>query len=245
MTHQYQFTLEGVGINPHYESRDFYFITYLLESVAKTFYKYDLTAYHLQQDHMSWIVSDILVEYYGKPLKWRDVIDVKMGFRHTKGLRIYCDFEVYHKKTKIAQATMLWVVIDEVKRRPKIYPAVEERLPLYNNPPYKDFKFQRIEDLQLPTVQEQDIRYSVIDFNHHLNAYQYFRFSYDALPSTFVDQHYPLKFQAKFEHEIMLGEIAKMSYTLDNLSSYHKITCLKNGQESTSFKLKVEWNKRS
>lgn len=244
MTQQYQFTLEGMGMNPHYESRDFYFLNYLFESVAKILLPYKLTAYHLQQENKSWVISDILVELYTKPLKWMDKMEVYVGFRNTKGLRIAIDFEAFHNKEKIAQATMQWTVIDETKRRPITHPIVEEKLPLWKNPPYKGYRFPKLAPIDAPHSQEKEVTYSLIDFNHHLNAYQYFCLAYDALPIDFVEQHYPIKFQAKFEREIMLGEMAKMSFLIDKMHSEHKITRCKGGDECGSFKLNVDWAKR-
>lgn len=244
MTQQYQFTLEGMGMNPHYESRDFYFLNYLFESVAKILLPYKLTAYHLQQENKSWVISDILVELYTKPLKWMDKMEVYVGFRNTKGLRIAIDFEAFHNKEKIAQATMQWTVIDEIKRRPMAHPLVEKKLPLWETAPYKGFKFPKIDAINEVISVEKEVSYSDIDFNHHLNAYQYFRFIYDSLPTSFIDQHYPVKYQAKFEREIMLGQMAKMSTTFDKMQSKHKITRSQEGQECCSFKLKVDWAER-
>ncbi len=244
MKHTFKFTLEGVGVNPHYESRDFYFVNYLLETVAKTFYTYKLTAYHLQQEKKSWIISDIYVEHFGKPLKWMDEIEVQLGFRNTKGLRVAIDFEVYHKEKRMAIATMQWTVIDEIKRRPMAHPLVEEKLPRAENLPFEGFKFPRLKGVDISTGFEQEVTYSVIDFNHHLNAYQYFRFAYDALATNFKDKHYPVKFQAKFEREIMLSDVAKVNAHTQDLHSDIQILRCTSSDDCSSFKLSVDWAKR-
>ncbi len=244
MNHKYKFKVEGVGINPHYESRDFYIVTYLLETMANTYTSYRMAAFHLQEEDKSWIVTNIFVEYMAEPLQWTDEVEVSVGFRNTKGLRVLCDLEMTCKGEKVAQATMQWTVIDEIKRRPVAYTAVEEKIALSENLPYEGFIFPKMVAIDAPIALEQKVTYSTIDFNHHLNAYQYFRFAYDAMPADFIDGHYPVKFQAKFEHEIMLGETAKMAHNIDNLHSDHVIIKSNAEGDSTSFRLSVDWAER-
>ena len=244
MNHKYKFKVESVGINPHYESGDFYIVNYLLATMANTYTSYRLAAFHLQEEDKSWIVSNIFVEYFAKPLQWTNEIEVSVGFRNTKGLRVLCDLEMTRKGEKIAQATMQWTVIDEIKRRPVAYPAVEEKIALSENLPYDGFNFPKMLPIEALIAAEQKVTYSTIDFNHHLNAYQYFRFAYDAMPAEFIDNHYPVKFQAKFEREIMLGETAKMAHNIDDLHSEHIIIKSNDEGESASFRLSVDWAKR-
>lgn len=244
MEHIYNFHIEGAGMSPNYDSRDFYFLNYLFEAMAKTYYDYDLTAYHLQEEGKSWIITDLLFENYTKPLIWMESFDIKVGFRNTEGLRIACDLEVFHNAKKIAQSTMHWVVIDVEKRRPIIHPDVAKKLPITKELPYKNYRFHKLKDVNTPTGIEFPITYSLIDFNYHLNSYHYFRMAYDALPLDFIEQHYPMKLQVKFVKEIRLGDKACVYADISDSHTDIQINQARREEESQACKMSIEWNKK-
>lgn len=244
MEHTYNFHIEGAGMSPNYDSRDFYFVNYLFEAMAKTFYEYELTAYHLQEEGKSWIVTDLLFEYYAEPLMWMEAFDIKVGFRNTDGLRIACDLEVFHNDKKIAQSTMNWVVIDVEKRRPIIHPDISKKLPVTEGLPYENYRFPKLKNVEAPTNVEFPITYSLIDFNHHLNSYHYFRMAYDALALDFIEHHYPTKLQVKFVKEIRLGEKARIYASIINEHTDIQINQAIDNEENLACKMSVDWKKR-
>jgi len=244
MVHTHKFCIEGVGMSPNYDSRDFYFLNYLFEATAKTYFNYDLTAYQLQEEGKSWIITDLFFEYLAKPLMWNETFEVKVAFRETKGLRVACDLEVFHHDKKIAQSTMQWVVIDVNTRRPVIHPKVAQRLPITEGLPYEGYRYPKLKNVDTPTGVEFPITYSLIDFNHHLNSYHYFRMAYDALPLDFIEQRYPTTLQVKFVKEIRLGDKARIYASLNEEKTDIQINQVHNDEENLACKMQVEWKKR-
>ncbi len=239
-----KYTITGTGINPHYELKDFFVSNYLFETFAKHCTEQKLAAFDLQKEDKSWVVSDFFVEMFDSPLKWQDKVEIKMGFRNTKGVKVLCDFEIFNKNKKIGQATMQWIVIDFTKRRPTIHPAVSEKFITEENMPYEGFRFKPIKDAENKTTFEQKINYSLIDFNNHLNSYHYLRFAYDALDNNFKHHHYPAIFHAKFEKEIHLDDTIAIYADNKNDESHIQIKRKEGDNETGAFKLRVEWKAR-
>lgn len=242
--HTDKYIISGPGINQHYEIKDFYIITYLLESYARFTMDKGITAYEFQKEGKTWIVSEMFVEMFEKPLIWGTKIEVELSFRSSKGIRVLCDYNITHKGKTIAQATMQWIVIDQEKHRPLAHPKVAEHCTETLESPYHKFRFPKLTEVLSKADYSQKVNPSVIDFNNHLSTYHYFRYAYDALDPQFTHEHYPATFHAKFEKEVYLGEtITAYTETNDKVSNIQLKQASKN-EEHSAFKMSVEWKKR-
>lgn len=113
-----KYTISGPGVNQYYELKDFYVVSYLLESYARFTMDNNITAYELKKEGKSWIVSEIHVELFERPLAWMNNIDVELTFRSSQRIKILCDYNITHKGKSIGKATMQWIVLDQVRHRP-------------------------------------------------------------------------------------------------------------------------------
>ncbi len=244
MIHSEKYTISGPGINQHYELKDFYMVSYLLETFSRFTMDKHLTALELQKEGKSWIVSEIKVELFEKPLVWMNDIEVELTFRSSQSIKVLCDYNITHKGKTVGQATMQWVVIDQIKHRPIAHPKVAEKCTEEENTLYRQFRFPKLTEVKNKTSFTQKINSSVLDFNNHLSTYHYFRYAYDALDAQFTKEHYPAIFQAKFEKEVHLGKtIVAYTETENNISNI-ELKEQDDNEEYSVFKLKVEWKKR-
>lgn len=244
MLYTKSYTLTGCCINPHYEIKDFYIVNFIFESIACYCAEKKVASFDLQKDHKSWVLTDAYVELYQEPLLWHDEIEVRVGFRPSKGIKLWCDAYIYHHNKEIGKATTQWVIIDEISRRPSSHPLIKTNIEVHENLAFEGFRFPPISIVDEKVEFQQKIGPSLLDFNHHLNSYHYFRFAYDALDPDFTKNHYPSVFQAKFEKEVKLNELL-IAFAQTNIKqSTIQLKRKEASYEISTFKLRVEWKER-
>ena len=242
--HTDKYIIAGPGINLHYEIKDFYLVTYLLESFARLTVKKGLTSFEFQKEDKSWVVSEIHVELLGAPLVWMSEIEVELTFRSSQRIKILCDYNITHKNKTIARATMQWIVIDQKRQRPIAHPKVAQACTEEKHSYFDKFRFPKLAEVCNESTLQQKINASVLDFNNHLSTYHYLRYAYDTLDPEFTKNHYPSVFHAKFEKEVYLHETLKGYANTLKGKSHIQLKQQEQENEHSAFKMYVEWQTR-
>lgn len=155
-----------------------------------------------------------------KRLCFNDTIKVKTYALPTDkpSFNCYRNFEIYDEKDElIATATSKWLFYNFEQR--KIVKLDAQALELFKPEGNLQEAEEKVTKLKEPTSYEKMIEYEVrranIDVNNHMNNLVYLKLANEILPDEvyFADELNNLRIT--YKHQIKLGEIVKIYYTME------------------------------
>ena len=129
--------------------------------------------------------------------------------RGTMGVQFYRDYEFWAGEELLIRVMQTSVSVDPAEHkilRPKVFLSYgvfhDEKVP-------REEKVDKIAPQELPQLGTREIRYSDVDYNHHLNNTIYGDITMDFLPETLREHSFSYE-QIDYVSEALLGETLRI-----------------------------------
>lgn len=196
------------------------------DAFARLNYELETSAIHLEKLGLSWVLSDMHLEFEGKLPYWREPYSVEVWVRKNQQVRIFADFIAINGYGEaFARGTSVWLVIDQQTRQPVIKPDLLNRFTIENRAAIPGFRFSILPESGT-VINTATIRIGVndIDFNLHLNSVRYLGGGIDALGKEFLFSHRLKAVTVKYMKEVLCEEVVTVvNSRLENGTILHQI----------------------
>lgn len=190
-----------------YRLRPISAIMYLQDAFARYTATKHMAAYDLFPKNQYWVVADINMGF-PEPLPfWSEEIKVEVWFSEISKLKIYIDFNIYHKDIVISKGNALWFLISRESQRPIRADEVAQKFEVCNEFVLGEHKkFVLPKPTEVYTTIEHTNNLSDIDFNKHVNNKSYINLAEMTAPDEFRRTHDLKNIHIRFNKETFLGE---------------------------------------
>ena len=132
-------------------------------------------------------------------------LQIRTHPRGTMGVQFYRDYEFWSGEELLIRVMQTSVSVDPVEHkilRPKVFLSqgvfFDEKVP-------REEKIDKLAPQELPQLGVREIRYSDVDYNHHLNNTIYGDITMDYLPESLREKQFSYE-QIDYVSEALLGE---------------------------------------
>ena len=136
-------------------------------------------------------------------------LQIRTHPRGTMGVQFYRDYEFWSGEELLIRVMQTSVSVDPVEHkilRPKVFLSqgvfFDEKVP-------REEKIDKITPQELPQLGVREIRYSDVDYNHHLNNTIYGDIAMDFLPEALREKQFAYE-QIDYVSEALLGETLRI-----------------------------------
>ena len=136
-------------------------------------------------------------------------LQIRTHPRGTMGVQFYRDYEFWSGEELLIRVMQTSVSVDPVEHkilRPKVFLSqgvfFDEKVP-------REEKIDKIAPQELPQLGVREIRYSDVDYNHHLNNTIYGDIAMDFLPEALREKQFAYE-QIDYVSEALLGETLRI-----------------------------------
>lgn len=202
------FSLNGTEIDHTFHLKPLLMASIFHDTFARLTHDLGVSAIHLQPLGLSWVLSDMHIEYMAKLPFWRDEYEVAVWIRRNQQVRIFTDFVAKTPNGQVfARGTSIWLVIDSLSRQPVMNPEIFDAFEIVHQEAVHGFRFgtlpvcKKVEATDMQTVKVNDL-----DFNRHLNSVKYLGGGIELLGSQFLLSHTLKSVTAKYLKEVLCDE---------------------------------------
>jgi acyl-ACP thioesterase len=161
----------------------------------------------LEKQGRLWVLSRFVLRVQAFPL-WGESVTVRTWPRFAKSVFAMRDFEMMDASGRLlATAASAWLVLDTATRRPQ---RMDKMLSAFG--PISSRRATESDPAKLPACPPdsprhvQDVRYSDIDVNSHVNNTRYIAWIQDLMTPEFLSKHRVRQLQVNFLGETRVGE---------------------------------------
>ncbi len=190
-----------------------------------------------------WVLVRILIKMDEYP-EWEDTVTIKTWHRGTEGMVAMRDYEMLDKKGKrIGAVSSFWFLLDPVTRKAIVPEITDEAMSTVHPVKVMDENPERIPIRRdLPHIRTVTAGYTDLDMYKHVNNSRYIDWILNLFPADMHGQYIISSFMIEFLSEVLYQEEVKIFASIDPVCSLVK--GVRNGDEKTIFRAKLEWKKR-
>lgn len=185
----------------------------------------ELAAYDIHPQNKSWVISDFYMEFSVFRPRWRQTVNVQSWVQPIHGIRTTNHCIISHEKQIVAKGIGLWLVINELTRRPVFLDDVAQKFPIYDHNCLPQFSFSPIpithNESTIPYTFK--VEYADIDFNHHFNSVHYFVKALESIKEELLLGRLLRSVEMKFLKEAHLGDTIEVHFKKENHLYYHSL----------------------
>lgn len=224
------YAVRAAEMNPDYTLKSHYVGMYFQECFAEYAAAKSVAAYDVAKNSLTWLTSDVKMEFVGDMPVWREAVDVEVWLRKFTAARMYVDFRMYHGGGEIARGATVQLLADLNTHRPVRAETVVGRFELDADCVFPDENFAKIvpfdngccaSEGMSQTVQV--VRFDDLDFNGHLNNVRYIPRALEAIPIEYRLSHVLSECRLKYEREAKFGDEILSVCTRRNNSFTHEL----------------------
>ncbi len=220
------YSLHGTEIDHTFHLKPLLIASIFHDTFARLSFDLELSALHLEKDELSWVLSDMYLEFESKLPFWREAYSVEVWVRKNQQVRIFTDFEAINESGNIfARGTGIWLLIDRQTRQAVIKPDLFNRYSIEKRAAIPGFRFPMLPEKGTPIGSATaKIGVNDIDFNLHLNSVRYLGGGIDALGKEFLFSHRLKSVVVKYMKEVLCEEVVTaVNSSLENCNILHQI----------------------
>lgn len=175
-------------------------------------------------NHLIWVEVQGDFRFIRRP-SWKEEVTICSNTGKASALQARRFVELIDKDgNSIAQADLLWVLIDVKTRRPTPFKRLshvnipEECPALIHEPLQPTTEFSRIEHADFVAPRRD------VDFNGHINNSAYLTWVLETLPADMQPQASPYRIRVNFKRETFAGHPISIEHRLSGNQTQHSIT---------------------
>ena len=188
-----------------------------------------------------WVLIRLRLDILRHPV-WKEEITVQTWPKGADTLVSYRDFIFTDQQgDSLIKATTSWIVLDRQNRRPQRMEKV-----LSDNPPIlrKHAIQEPAPKIKLPKdktlLSMQQVFFTDLDMNLHMNNANYVRKILDAYPLDFLKSHHPKQLILNFLRETFHGDTLNIYLHNEINDAVHYVSIV-NGQGQSSLSAQIVW----
>ena len=166
-----------------------------------------LAAFDILDENIFWVIAECSLEITGNLPFWSEEVVVKTKITEFSKLKIYVDYEVYHKGVLFAKGESCWFILDTQTRRPLPVSKISERTGLpdgfclrkHSKKVYTSVS-NKVREIS-HTANSEDT-----DFNNHVNNRVYLNLAETAFRKDITKETFPRYLYVKFIKESFAGD---------------------------------------
>lgn len=203
-----QYSLNGTEIDHTFHLKPLLTASIFHDTFARLSYELEVSAIHLHKTGLSWVLSDMHLEFTGKLPFWRDSYAINVWIRRNQQVRIFSDFTATDIHGNIfARGTGIWLVIDRQTRQPVMRPDIFDKFEVENKAAVPGFRFPILQTgTEVVGQENMRVLFNDLDFNLHLNSVRYLGGAVEALGSRFLLGHKLKTITVKYLKEVLCDE---------------------------------------
>ena len=162
----------------------------------------------MKEKGLVFLIISNAAHIYRLPMLGEELV-VRTHPRGTMGVQFYRDYEFWAGEELLIRVMQTSVSVDPAEHkilRPKVFLSYgvfhDEKVP-------REEKVDKIAPQELPQLGTREIRYSDVDYNHHLNNTIYGDITMDFLPETLREHSFSYE-QIDYVSEALLGETLRI-----------------------------------
>lgn len=220
------YSLHGTEIDHTFHLKPLLIASVFHDTFARVSYDLEVSAIHLGKEGLSWVLSDMHLEFTSRLPFWREAYSVEVWVRKNQQVRIFTDFVAINESGNVfARGTGIWLLIDQQTRQPVIKPDLFNRYSIEKRAAIPGFRFPVLPEKGNHIVTATaKIGVNDIDFNLHLNSVRYLGGGIDALGKTFLFKHKLKSVTVKYIKEVLCEEVVTaVNSGLENGSILHQV----------------------
>jgi medium-chain acyl-[acyl-carrier-protein] hydrolase len=232
--HSYEVDRRGVA-------RPDVLLAFMLDSAWGHTKDTDFSYSELKREGKLWVLSRFLGIFYTMP-KWDDEITVETWSKGTDGLFGLRDFVVYsHSGERLISATSAWLIIDRKTSRIQRIDYMGKSFPTHLGKSELDIKLGKIDPKQVEGINlEDDVRYSDLDVNGHVNSAKYLLWIFDSFPVREFEKKDLESIELNFLSEAKLDDTIYVSSSNEDKDFYCEVRRKRDSVELCRAKVKFE-----
>jgi acyl-ACP thioesterase len=162
---------------------------------------------HLKTRGQFWVLAKVKVLLYDYP-QWNDELRIDTWSKEPELLTAYRDFEGYDAASrKLFSATSAWHILSEGAHRPQRVDDLKHAFLIPENKHAIDGKPAKIPAPGVaPATAPQQVVWSDIDVNMHVNNSRFVQWVIDSLPAGFVPERRVTEIEVNFLQQAVLGD---------------------------------------
>lgn len=162
----------------------------------------------MKEKGLVFLIISNAAHIYRLPMLGEELV-IRTHPRGTMGVQFYRDYEFWAGEELLIRVMQTSVSVDPAEHkilRPKVFLSHgvfhDEKIP-------REEKVDKIAPQELPQLGTREIRYSDVDYNHHLNNTIYGDITMDFLPETLREHSFSYE-QIDYVSEALLGETLRI-----------------------------------
>lgn len=225
------YTVRAAEIDQNFLLRRTAASAYFQECFAEYATSKTLAAFDLFKEGLTWLTSDMIVEFAPQMPFWREKIDLSVWVRPSNSsIKIFIDFLGKCNGEQVFAGTSIQLIADLKAHRPQKSDALAARFERLDKCAVSNPVFEKIPDIAAPqNTISKVVRSFDLDFNNHLNNVQYLPISFEAIPPQFRAEHKLKRYQIKFMREVFLGDMVKSSVETEGETTIHSLVRASDG----------------
>lgn len=177
---------------------------------------------------LAWIVSRMHIEFV-KPAVWEQDVEIQTWHRGIESLFSRREYQLLDAQTRetLASATCAWLILDTNNR--KLFRTDRFSELFDTGPQCEEYavpcsapRLRMPKDMEAEFIRTHKVRFSDLDFNHHVNNAAYLTWTMDSLPDEYCLHSYPKSLDINFILETRPNE---------SVDIYRSIKTSENGTE--------------
>ena len=212
MKYRTSYAVRAAEMNPDYTLKAHYVGMYFQECFAEYAASRNVAAFDVEKRGLTWLTSDVKMEFVGQMPRWRELVDVDVWLYKTTAARMYVNFRMYHGSSEIAKGATIQLIADINTRRPVRAEQIAEAFDLDSDVVFDD-PFGKITQFDNGCCTSegmsqtiQTVRFDDLDFNHHLNNVRYIPRGLEAIPIDYRLTHRLVSCRLKYEREAKFND---------------------------------------
>ena len=235
MTFSRTYGVRSSEITPNYTLKEYYVGMYFQECFAEYAASRGVAAYDVSKDGLTWITSDVRIDFSGDAPFWREKIDMEVWVWKTTTARIYVDFFARRGGAEIARGSSIQLIADAKTHRPVRADKYAEKFDLRE---FSVFGGENLEKIGVSgTLTEnsetfetaQAVRFDDLDFNLHLNNVKYVPRALESMPAGYRLSHKLISYRIKFLHEAFFNDTVVSTVSISGLECLHTLARKSDG----------------
>ncbi len=230
------YSVRGSEINPDYTLKDYYLGMYFQECFAEYAASKGAAAYDVAKIGLTWITSDIRMEFFPPMPLWRDSIGVSVWIHKTGAARMFVNFKAECGNKTLAKGASIQLIADMETHKPQKLGRIAGLFEIDSEHVFEGEHFDKIGQFDNGccadfgmTQTTQTVRYDDLDFNMHLNNVRYIPRALEAVPIEYRLSHSLMGYRIKFEREAKFGDEITSICTKRGNSFTHRLYNAKSG----------------
>ena len=226
------YSVRASEISPTYLLKDFFVGMYFQDCFAEYMASKNLAAYDLSRLGLTWLTSDVIVEFGGKMPFWRENVDIAVWFWKLGSARAYVDFEAFSGGQRIARGSSIQLIASIGAHKPVRLEPYLSSIETEKCGAFESCQFTKIcERGEFAGETSQVVRFDDLDFNMHLNNVKYIPRALEAIPLNYRNSHSLKSYRLKYMRETFFGNTVKSVAMADEDSFFHRLVRCEDGLE--------------